>query len=386
MQHKTFFSSILLVTAMLLALGEYALYWVDPIGIWGAPVHVGRNHYKTKQESLTEIFKPYEYYRYRPEIIYIGTSKIHRGFEAVDENGKSVYNFGIPGLSLADMKEYLRFAYQIHKPEKVYLGLDFITFSRHIYFKEWNGGRSSFSQKRLRTIAMGAVPEWAYACKDSFSLLQYIPDTLQVSREHREDEPIHDRGWLRLLGKAEDAKPEPYYGAFNIVNLQDRHYKKFQYAPEAMKTLEEILEEAEAAGVEVVLFFAPMNVDEHTSIYLSGHEPQWENIKRDVVRLHPAYDFDFVNDETVNIKSNWGDFVHFNKRLGDRAKQVMQTHQTVGIAYFLTKENVNQVLLEEKAAYEFWRSQNQERVNLLRHYVTSEETAPPGAFREFIGF
>jgi len=386
LNYKKFCCAVLLMTAVILASMEYVLYWVDPLGIWGARIREGVNQCKVKQSQLTEIWKPYECARYSPDIIYIGASKVQIGFEALPEDGKTAYNLAIPGLSLADMQEYLRFAYRIHKPEQVYIGLDFISFSRHIYSKEWNKGMSSFSQKRLRAISMGSVTRHLYAYKDSLPLLPYIPETMRASRDRRDEGLLHDRGWFREEGKHEKTPPDVYYEIFNVVNLADRHFKKFDYAPESMQTLREILDEAEAEGVEVVLFFSPLHVDEHTAITITGHGQEWDAIKREVANMHPVYDFDFLNPLTEQIDGNWWDFVHYNGKVGARMKHVMDTGQMDGIAYLLTRENADRILAEERRAYDFWQSENKDRVELLRSYVTTERKAVQGDFREYIGF
>ena len=383
MRDRTFFWAVIAATALLLAGLEWLLYVMDPVGIWGAPIRVGRNQCKIRQELFTDIFKPYEYARYRPDILYIGTSKVQAGF-AAEEPGS--YNFSMPGFPLSDMREYLRFAYRVHKPKKIYLGLDLISFSQDIYFKRGENAKPSFSEMRLDMIAMGPLTAHLWAWKDSLPMIKYVPEVWEVSRTQRERPPLHEKGWFRDHGAVTEVQPEIYYEVFNATNLRTRYYKDFQYAPEAMESLKGILEEAKAAGVEIQLFFNPMNVDERTVVWLNGHEPKWNWIKEEVATLQPVYDFDFLNPETLDIRRNYFDFVHYNRTLGDQVKHVLATGETEGIAYLLDRENVGRIVREEERAYERWREENRARVELLRSWNDGDKPVPMGAFQEFTGF
>ena len=66
------------------------------------------------------------------KVIFIGTSRIYVGM-APSLDGyadNEVYNLGISALSLVDTEKYLDFVYEIHKPEKIFLGLDFFSFRK----------------------------------------------------------------------------------------------------------------------------------------------------------------------------------------------------------------------------------------------------------------
>ena len=383
LRHRTFFWAVIAVTMLLLVGAEAVLYVIDPVGIWDAPIRVGRNHCKIHQELFTDIFKPYEYARIRPDIVYIGTSKVQAGF-AAEEPG--AYNFSMPGFPMSDMREYLRFAYRVHKPRVIYLGLDLISFSQDIYFKRGANAKPSFSETRLSMIAAGPVTAHLWALKDSLPMVKYVPETVEASRTQRDRPPLHQRGWFRDHGAVSEVQQDIYYDVFNATNLHTRYYKDFRYAPEAMESLAGILEDAREAGVEIRLFFNPMQVDERTVVWLNGHEEKWNEIKAEVANLHEVYDFDFLNDQTLSIRQNYFDFVHYNRNFGDRVKHVLQTGETGGIAYLLNAKNAGRIIREEETAYEHWREENLARVELMRFWNDSEQPVPHGAFREFIGF
>lgn len=386
MGSKRFFGAMLLLTALFVALGEWACYRVDPVGVWGARTRNGLNNMKVQQGFFLDIFKPYEYARVRPDVVFLGTSRVHVGWDASSGPEPNAYNFAMTGLPLSTTESYLRFAYRVHTPKKVYLGLDAYSFHYDNYHLLGHNARPSFSEKRLAAIASGPFFSHVYAIKDSLSLMGEILPTVEASDREPEHPGLYERGWFRQHGGSSGVNEAFYYDVFNISNLETKDATGFRYAPEAMECLKRILADAEAHGVEMVLFFNPMSVDEHTMMYFGGQEPTMGRIKKDIALLHSVYDFDCLSPYTENIRGYYYDFLHYRKPMGDAIHKAMFDGRPEGIGRLLTAENADAVIREEQQRYEDWRQGNPARVEALRFYFDRQEKAPKGAFKEFIGF
>ena len=380
-----FFFLVVTVTALgFVLLGECVLYAVDPVAIWNAQIVKGINNVKLKQDNFSDVYVPYDYRRYKPDVVYVGTSKVQTGFVPdANENG---YNMGMPGISLPKIRRYLQFAYAVHRPHTVYLGLDFIFFSRDNFFELNRQARPSFSEQRLDAVSMSRATAFFSALKDSMGFLQYVPDTLRTSADNKDADVLYERGWHKSAGSMPSVIKEAYYATFNVTTQKTKFFKNFSYADESMECLADILQDAINAGVEVVVFFNPMNVDEHTLMYLGGHESCWNDIKVKVANLCRVYDFDFVNERTKDVKHNYLDFLHYRASYGNEIKAVLYSRQTNDLARLLTKENAQSVVEAETAEYKKWRLDNSERVETLRFFSETEQTAEPQSLAKFIGF
>ena len=100
--YKHFFLGIVLLLIAVQALRLLAAILVDPISIWGTPLIDRFNHYKKKQINYLDVFHPYQYLREKPDILYLGTSQVCRGFEPIYpiDLEKKVYTLAPNSLSL----------------------------------------------------------------------------------------------------------------------------------------------------------------------------------------------------------------------------------------------------------------------------------------------
>ena len=113
------------------------LYLIDPVNIYGSKVIKGLNHYKIKENLFFDISKPYQYEKLKPNEVVIGSSRVYVGLNPFFSN--NMYNFGQSSMSFRDLENYIDFILKIHKPEKVYIGLDFFQFSKQNFYLHREG-------------------------------------------------------------------------------------------------------------------------------------------------------------------------------------------------------------------------------------------------------
>ena len=136
MQYKKIFWSTIILIVCILSSIFCATIMVDPLGIVKAPTIKGFNNYKVEQGYYLDMWKPYQFKDMSTKVVYIGTSRVLLGFRnhEVGYKDNEVYNLAFNSLSLAEMENYLKFAYKVHKIEKVYIGLDFFQFDKNSFY------------------------------------------------------------------------------------------------------------------------------------------------------------------------------------------------------------------------------------------------------------
>jgi hypothetical protein len=79
------------------------------------------------QQKIMPWVKTYAAYRYRPEVVYIGSSRSEIGLPTDSEvfKGKRVFNLALSGASLGDAISMLQHTSIFHRPEIIIWGLDY---------------------------------------------------------------------------------------------------------------------------------------------------------------------------------------------------------------------------------------------------------------------
>ena len=360
-----FFGAVLLLAG--------AAWLVDPIEIWEAPVICGFNHIKPKQALFLDVWKPFQVQRHKPEVIYIGTSRVYVGFRPE----KTAYNMGGSSLSLLDMRAYLRFVYSQHVPKQVFIGLDFFQFGHEPMMRQ----REGFSQERLDILKESGMTAWGEAWKTSLGMTGYLWETVRSSYKKRDKKREWERGWDVKRGEMNIVEPVTYYGY-----LQGSYgtYASFVYDSGALLCLQDILNDAEERDVKVVLFFNPISVDLLALQSICGREEVFQSIKKDVATLHPVYDFAWTSPLTLDRETYWLDGSHYHRTAGDRMKASMTDTVDDAICRRLTPETVGAHLREEAAQYEKWATENREYIQALSE--AAPQKIPEGALKQYLGF
>ncbi len=358
------------------------VYFIDPIGIWGAPVIPGFNNYKFKQGSFLDVVKPYEYMREKPDILYIGASQNYVGFRPVDDEHpeKKVYTMGLSSLSFPDLREYLRFVYKVHKPEVIYLGIRPAEFDKRGYDLDRNG----FSKDRLEHLAnLPFAYQWQ-GLMDSFSLQDTYYQTVKRSRNNPQVPAFFDKGWDVQRGTANEPDKKVYYQYIWAIAEQQQ---ALTLMPEALDCFAEIVAEAREAQVPLVVFFTPDSVDRLAMNHIMGNYPEIQRIKRLASAITPIYDFNIVSDLTQNRLDYYFDADHFKATMGDKLKPILSgASSPEPYGYLLTPKNINAAFAAEDAAWAEWQQKNSDYLTTLTNFVETNQPPAPGELENYIGF
>ena len=375
MNYKNWCQKVLLGVVGLGVGLSMAAYIVDPVGMWHHGMLQGFNHHKVKQSVFLDVYKPFELRYYQPEDIYIGTSRVFVGWRA-EENA---YNLGASSLSLPDMRDYLHYAYSQNKPKRVYIGLDLFQFSQ----KSMREHRNGFSRERLETLATGGLSAWGEILKTNVAMSKEVPSTVTNSFRNRQDStPFFTRGYSVRRGEIGAVSVQEYY--YNLHSYYDT-YSNFTYDIDAINCLDDILREAKDNNVSVVLFFNPVSVDLLALQDICQVADIYTEVKKSVAKLHPVYDFAWLNTLTLGRDKYWLDGSHYHGSVGERLKSSINQDVDSEICKLLTAENVDDFMELEKAAYQEWVTGQQGYLEALQK-VSSDKEYEPGALEEYLGF
>lgn len=349
---------------------------VDPLGIWRLTSTQGFNHYKSKQGSYLDVWKPYQYSKIQPDIVYIGSSRVYVGLPAGQYGNERIYNMGASSLSIKDMRRYISFMYQIHKPKEIYIGLDFFQFGKENYHMQRNG----FSEERLENIQQSGIKRFFYQSAESIAFAKYIPITIYESWKHR-NEFTFLYGWDKKRGNAPDTNRKEYYGYLNSSMRDD---ERWRYEPRSMEDLQAIIIEAKKENVKIHLFFNPLSVDLYALLDVSGKLDEFNQIKLQVAQIAGVFDFAFVNEMTMN-RELFYDASHYKKAIGEEILNHISQNTGQNSCYLL-KNNSRYFIDEEMKAYEEWKEVNKKYVELLQEYYFTKRTFAEGDLERFIGW
>lgn len=355
---------------------------VDPLDILGTPIIKGINNNKVKQERYLDVFKPYHIVKYKPEVVFIGSSRIYYAWEPT-LNGydkEKVYNMGFSSLPLNHMEKYLDFVYKINVPKKVFIGLDFFQFGKNNFIKN----NRNFSDERLRNLSENESELFFEALKENFQVSYLIGNTIKESFENRSEVEIFERGWYATRGNCKDLNKKAYYdfmsGSFNT-------YRNWKYEEKSIEFLKNSVAKAREKGIEVFIFFNPISVDLISLIKVFNLMDDLNMVKRKVVdAVDIVYDFNFINVCTTNRHELYYDLSHGNKKFGDILKNDIIQGKDSERMRILTSKNIEQQLMTEMKLNEFWFNENEKYIEYLNNKKIVKKKLKQGELKEFIGF
>lgn len=310
---------------------------VDPLGIWHFPIIKGFNNYKVSQPAYLDFFKPYEYRMVKPDVVFLGSSRVYVGLcpdDYPDESVK-VYNMGMSSLSIRDAYQYLKFMIRVHKPKKVYLGLDFFQFDSHNFY----GSRQGFSQVRLNKIASNWLSYMMFKMQETAGLRGMIKPTILKSQEDA-DTILFNKGWDVKRGSALGTNEDAYI--HTLISFL-KTYQQVSLCDESFTCLEKIIKIARAEEIDLVLFFNPISADLLSLIWVTEQYDNFKSVKKRVAEMADYYDFAFINNLTKDKKSFY-DASHYKKIVGNVVVYSIFQKKLMASSFYVTKKNISDFL------------------------------------------
>ena len=380
------FVKIWLYTIVIGICGIFAISTiVDPIDLLGMPILKGINNNKDRQQDrFLDVFKPYQVVKYKPEVIFIGSSRVYYALQAELDGyeDEKVYNMGFSSLPFDNMEKYLDFVYKINKPQKIFIGLDLFQFGKD----NFNNTKRNFSQTRLDKLSNCTDSEILIeSLKENFQVAYLTLGTMRHSFRQKDNLKIYERGWFASHGSRLEVNYEEYY---NTINNFANIYRNWVYEEASVIFLKRILEKARQNNVDVYVFFNPISVDLIALIKLSGLDDDLSQIKQEVVELAGiVYDFNYINEFTTNRRELFVDASHSNSKYGKVLKTDILNGYDTERMLLLSKEDVCEKLEHESKLSQEWFNNNKEYVTYLEtEVINNHRKIENEELKNFIGF
>ena len=335
------------------------------------PYGIRKNGGRVSNDRLVKAIKVTQI---RPRAVFLGSSGTARGLNpehaALSENDPT-YNLSILGANIYELKRYFEHAAANNDLETVVIGLDFYAFNR------FRDVRTGFSEARLG--ARHLIPSdffGLYLSLDSLNLI-FNPD---------------ERGfYFAEDGTYEHAIDLEMKRQFEVKLVEDftqaeQMYWDFEFSQETVNHFQAMAEAAHLDGIDVKVFLPPLHTTLFHSAMVANYWSTYEDWLREVVSIHPVWDFSGCNSITVEpIQEEMAYFEdpsHYPHEVGDFILNRMFDYQDgtvpADFGVYVTPENVDEHLLQVKAQCQQWAEANPDTVrwlgnlNLTRHMKLSQ--------------
>lgn len=360
------------VRAFLLSLVGFLMLWgaaivlIDPGDVLGMPVVKGVNQAKARYVYVT---KPYLYLRERPEVVYLGTSRVFHAWKTDEmDYGAKEFNMSVSDMPLERVRDAVRFMCASPcPPKKIFVGLDYYQFTHE--HDNRNKPGEYYDRHRLENLVGGLLFHSYQTFSDiKFYAGKLVPCVINSWKSRGKQLDNYD-GYGKYPKISEKLILSNTIG---YIGPNSRYKHKF--SPDNIEYVRDIVNDAAACGAELYLFFNPISVELQAAIDFKGHTEDFQYVKREVAKLHPVYDFACVNDITTNLCEYYYEPSHYRPEAAVLLRCSMESGDLAGHGYLLTPETVEATLRKEGALYENWLSEHVEEVQILREH--SESSVP----------
>lgn len=151
-------------------------------------------------------------------------------------------------------------------------------------------------------------------------------------------------------------------------------YKKYNLSQEELNNFKAIIDTCQQRNIDIRVFFAPVHAAQLEAINLSGLWSTFEEWKRQVVKIVPAWDFaDYTSITTEPINDNmqnFADSVHYREQVADlilnRLYDYHQEWVPPNFGIRVTAENVESRLAHIRAERKVWLESHQATVKFVQ--------------------
>jgi len=342
-------------------------YLINPYGIFNHDLLSNLNHEKPRKDNNDRLFKAVEIINIKPDVVMIGSSRIKQGMNPSNfqlEQNNAVYNLGINGPNMYEVKRYLKHAIANQPNMKtVIFGVDFFMFNQFL------DNQPSFEEKRLETRYL--IPQDIINTLFSLDALEGSWETVGASL--RRAKTVNDRannGFMpnRNAGDGNnrwrfESSIRAYYQNHNHYQLSEAHLKSFQ----------EVVELCKDNNIELKIFISPSHATQWESIAQTEHWHTFEQWKRELVNITPVWDFSGYNTITTepleDIMTYYTDSSHYTESVGNLIIGKMYLDESKEIpedfGILINLNNIEQHLVNISQDRQVWKTNNEEEMKLI---------------------
>ncbi|PCI01190.1 MAG: hypothetical protein COB76_01900 [Alphaproteobacteria bacterium] len=269
---KFYLALILLLPAIGIGCYAAAVHHVDPYGFY-KPLDRGSFPIKPAMIKNQNMVKAQIVRKIKPDTVIIGSSRVDYGIDPTHAyfDGKSVYNMGLKGIRIPELKHMVKHAYHSGAREILW-GLDFLSFNA--YMEQ----RSDFSTGRLYNGEN--IPDTDMHTLISISSLKPVLQTL--SKQSEPDTPhtrLNGQHTPHALNqKTRDKGARSLFNNSAFVFLSKLYYptphRLYAFTDDdgedTWRDFEDTLSFMREHNMNVTFFIAPQHAYQYALMYQSG--------------------------------------------------------------------------------------------------------------------
>lgn len=290
--------------------------------------------------------------------LMLGTSRIGLMDTDVTDRylGGKTFTMSLPASAMPLQFDSFLYAIKFNDIKNVIYGIDFMTFNKNLKF---NDDYIQFKDE-LRTF--GAF--YTYDIYFNIKTLQKSVDTIvNNSSDPPKFHAFYDENGMRHFPNFEQQLKN---GDLDLQTSINKHiktyfqkknglYPNYKYASEYMLMFKKIINYCHENDINIYVYIPPMYVEHFYAFKEAGLKGEFENFKRELVKVTDFMDFTGVNSITTN-KHNYLDSSHlrteFTEMIMDKLIHHTDSEGDKDFGIWVTKENIETHLKKQDSQYQ----------------------------------
>ncbi|WHH57503.1 hypothetical protein [Petroclostridium sp. X23] len=365
---KIWYFTVLVLIALSISLIVVVNYLIDPYNVFKTPTVNGFN--LKKIETKEYLMKAREIVLYKPDIIFLGSSRTRNGLDPsyyFESTGERAYNCGLSSAGIYEQMRYLEYALLNNNSlKKVIVGVDFAAFN------ELKNDNKKFDEKQLNSSF--------FAKDDMIRILltkQSIKDSIHVLLDNSMNENKYTANKYLQNGSANEEEiilqsekmmkqgKNRFFEHLKDYLKEEGNYGKFALSKQKISYFEKIISICEENSIELTVLIHPAHALQWEGIKKAGLWSEFEEWKKEIVNIYPVWDFSGYNSITTSPPDNFINYTdqsHYRKKIGNyvfnRILHVNEESIPDDFGVFLTKDNMQEHLIKIRKEQETWEMNN----------------------------
>lgn len=356
---------------------------VNPYGVFQGFQVSKINELKPKQKDHARLFKTYDIINFKPQTIFLGTSRTEIGFNVnnpILQEYEPVYNLALPGSNIYESMTYFQHAI-INQPnlKRVIIGIDFRSFQNSETL-----GQEDFSEERLGKTGYlkNDLINVIFSVDALESSVKTIAANLNPNYAKRFNFIYLTKGQLSLLNPDNQSQKKLFENQIKGYFTRGIYSpNSYQMPNQSLENIRRIIELAKINDIEIFIFISPAHVLQWEGLRAAELWSSFEQWKREIVKIIPVWDFSGYNSittEAINDDMKYFlDSSHYYPVVGDLILHRLLLNKTQDVptdfGILINSDNIESHLLQIREDREKWAKNNHDLVQSVQKWYDNTQ-------------